>query len=301
MNPMVDGWMGDDWFHNGAFRQQMMPLRLRARTADPQGRREVVGRGHSTTTTRSCEAGSAGELGAPPRAWTSSASGGSCSSIPTYDAYLARPGASTGCSPQQPLEVPTLIVHSLWDQEDIYGAIAVYEAIEPKDTANDKVFLVLGPWYHGQSIRDGSSPRRDRVRQRHRRAGSAAKCCCPFLDQYLKDGAPTADVAPVIAFETGTNQWRRLDAWPAGCRRGVLANRHRSISAPVAKPASAAPARGDAGVRRVCLRSRPSRCRIARGRSARTGRRVDLAAAGWSTISATPPTAPTCSPSSPSR
>src|SRR5436190_5924410 len=24
MNPMVDGWMGDDWFHNGAFRQQMM-------------------------------------------------------------------------------------------------------------------------------------------------------------------------------------------------------------------------------------------------------------------------------------
>ena len=25
MNTMVDGWIGDDWFHNGAFRQQMMP------------------------------------------------------------------------------------------------------------------------------------------------------------------------------------------------------------------------------------------------------------------------------------
>src|SRR3954465_6179527 len=25
MNPMVDGWRGDDWFHNGAFRQQNMP------------------------------------------------------------------------------------------------------------------------------------------------------------------------------------------------------------------------------------------------------------------------------------
>src|SRR5258708_1055334 len=24
MNPMVDGWMGDDWFHNGAFREQGM-------------------------------------------------------------------------------------------------------------------------------------------------------------------------------------------------------------------------------------------------------------------------------------
>src|ERR1700719_5210186 len=25
MNPMVDGWMGDDWFHYGAFRQMNMP------------------------------------------------------------------------------------------------------------------------------------------------------------------------------------------------------------------------------------------------------------------------------------
>jgi putative CocE/NonD family hydrolase len=24
-SPMVDGWMGDDWFHNGAFRQTMLP------------------------------------------------------------------------------------------------------------------------------------------------------------------------------------------------------------------------------------------------------------------------------------
>ena len=28
MNPMVDGWMGDDWFHNGAFREQNMPYIL---------------------------------------------------------------------------------------------------------------------------------------------------------------------------------------------------------------------------------------------------------------------------------
>jgi predicted acyl esterase len=24
-SPMVDGWMGDDWFHNGAFREQNLP------------------------------------------------------------------------------------------------------------------------------------------------------------------------------------------------------------------------------------------------------------------------------------
>jgi uncharacterized protein len=44
----------------------------------------------------------------------------------------------------------------------------------------------------------------------------------PFLAQYLKDGAPKADLAPVTAFETGTNQWRRLDRWPLACENGCL-------------------------------------------------------------------------------
>jgi hypothetical protein len=119
----------------------------------------------------------------------------------------------------QPLKVPVMLVNSLWDQEDIYGAIAVYKAIKPKDTSNDKVFLVMGPWHHGQEIGDGSTLgalkfnsdtglyfRREILR--------------PFLDQYLKDGAAKADVPPVSAFETGTNTWRRLSAWPAGCASG---------------------------------------------------------------------------------
>src|SRR5262249_17464111 len=106
-----------------------------------------------------------------------------------------------------------------WDQEDIYGDIAVYKAIEPKDTNNDKVFLVLGPWHHGQEIEDGSSLgalkfnsdtglyfRREILR--------------PFLDHFLKDDAPALAVAPVTAFETGTNAWRRLTAWPSGCASG---------------------------------------------------------------------------------
>src|SRR5438045_4174186 len=106
-----------------------------------------------------------------------------------------------------------MLVHSLWDQEDIYGAIAVYKAIEPKDTNNDKVFLVMGPWHHGQEIGDGSTLGALKFhtdtayyfRQNILR---------PFLDKYLKDGAPAADVAPVIAYETGTNQWRRLPSSP---------------------------------------------------------------------------------------
>jgi uncharacterized protein len=42
----------------------------------------------------------------------------------------------------------------------------------------------------------------------------------PFLDQYLKDGAPKAGIAPVVAFETGTNIWRNLKSWPSGCASG---------------------------------------------------------------------------------
>src|SRR4029079_16643765 len=118
----------------------------------------------------------------------------------------------------RPLKTPVMLVHSLWDQEDIYGAPAVYKAIEPKDTANDKVFLVIGPWYHGQQISDGSSLGALKF-------GSDTalyfrqKILRPFLDQYLKDGAPKADVASVTAFETGTNEWRRLSAWPAIAER----------------------------------------------------------------------------------
>ena len=43
MNPMVDGWMGDDWFHNGAFREQMM-LYISASGGRAWQRCAVVGR-----------------------------------------------------------------------------------------------------------------------------------------------------------------------------------------------------------------------------------------------------------------
>ena len=46
----------------------------------------------------------------------------------------------------QPLQVPVMWLQELWDQEDLWGAIHCYEAVEPKDAANDKNYLVMGPW-----------------------------------------------------------------------------------------------------------------------------------------------------------
>src|SRR5215467_12066152 len=209
MNPMVDGWMGDDWFHNGAFRQQNLPyIYEQEATRDNKAKWWVS---HFDDYDEYMHAGSAGELGREHSLeqvgfWRK------LLEHPSYDSWWQQQAMDKTLA-EQPLKVPTMLVHSLWDQEDIYGAPAVYNAIKPKDTNNDKVFLVMGPWHHGQEIGDGSTLGALKFhtdtayyfRQNILR---------PFLDQYLKDGAPAGDIAPVTAYETGTNQWRRLASWP---------------------------------------------------------------------------------------
>jgi len=215
MNPMVDGWMGDDWFHNGAFRQQMMPYvysqeATRANSA-------LWWSSHHDDYDMFMQAGSAGELGRR-RGLEQVGFWRKLLEHPSYDAFWQAQALDKRLA-AEPLNVPVMLVHSLWDQEDIYGAIAVYRAIEPKDASNDKVFLVMGPWHHGQEIDDGSSLGALRF-ESNTALAFRRDILRPFLDQYLKDGAPKADVAPVTAFETGTNTWRRLPAWPAGCPSG---------------------------------------------------------------------------------
>jgi uncharacterized protein len=215
MNPMVDGWRGDDWFHNGAFRQQMMPY-----IYEQEATRDNTLKwwsNHGDDYDQYMEAGSAGELGRS-RGLEQTEFWRKILEHPAYDAFW-RGQAMDAVLAAQPLKVPTMLVHGLWDQEDIYGAPAVYRAIEPKDAANDMVFLVAGPWYHGQEIHDGSALGPIRF-------GSDTsltfrrEVLAPFLAQHLKEGARKADVAPVTVFETGTNAWRRFSAWPAGCVSG---------------------------------------------------------------------------------
>jgi putative CocE/NonD family hydrolase len=91
--------------------------------------------------------------------------------------------------------------------------MAVYKALEPKDTANDRVFLVMGPWHHGQEIDEGSTLGALKFNS-DTALYFRQEVLAPFLARYLKDNAPKADVAPVTAFETGTNAWRRLPNWP---------------------------------------------------------------------------------------
>lgn len=227
MNPMVDGWRGDDWFHNGAFRLINFPYiynQLASRKGTEQWKST-----HFDEYELYLQ-GSAGELG-QRRGLDQLGFWQKLLAHPSYDAFW-RDQAMDRVLAQHPLKVPVMIVHSLWDQEDIYGAPAVYGTLEKKDAGNDKVFLVIGPWRHGGAIGDGSAlgPIRfdSDTAMTFRR-----EILLPFLDYYLKDGAPrpgaaagaplgAPPVAPVTAFETGTNKWRRLTAWPSGCPRGCV-------------------------------------------------------------------------------
>jgi uncharacterized protein len=215
MNPMVDGWRGDDWFHNGAFRQQNMPYIYEQEATRKNDAKWWTG--HFDDYDLYMQSGSAGELG-KLHGLEQAGFWRKILEHPSYDAFW-RDQAVDQILAAQPLKVPVMLVDSLWDQEDIYGAIAVYKAIKPKDTNNDKVFLVLGPWHHGQEIGDGS-----RLGPLRFNSDTALyfrqEILRPFLDQYLKDGAPKANVPPVSAFETGTNTWRKLNSWPSCCAGG---------------------------------------------------------------------------------
>jgi uncharacterized protein len=242
MNPMVDGWKGDDWFHNGAFREQGLSYIF-----EQEATRDNTAKwwsSHYDDYDMFMEAGSAGEVGRRHKLeqvgfWRKIVE------HPAYDAFWQEQAMDKMLA-KQALKVPVMLVASLWDQEDIYGAIAVYKAIKPKDTNNDKVFLVMGPWHHGQEIGDGStlgalkfgSDTGLYFRQNILR---------PFLDQYLRDGAPKANVPPVSAFETGTNTWRQLQAWPAGCGSGCTVRATPLYLGAGLKLSFSVPSAGDTG------------------------------------------------------
>ena len=212
-NPMVDPWMGDDWFHNGALRQTYADYIFEQTATKSSDDKWAAPRYDAYETWLS--AGSAGALG--------HALG--MDQLPFWKRLIAHPAYDHYWSAQavdkilgaHPLTVPTLYVHSQWDQEDIYGATATFSATWAQGgTSRDNSLLVIGPWRHGGGSRDGANLGAIKFNGDTGR-WFRRNVLLPFLDSHLKDDAPKADIAPVTAFETGTNIWRRYDQWPQSC------------------------------------------------------------------------------------
>jgi putative CocE/NonD family hydrolase len=211
--PMTDVWMGDDFFHNGAFREtygfdyvQELEAQKTNGTVDAKGDQFDFFLQHMS--------------------FSGAANAAGMTNLPTAKMFLTQPAYTKfwqDMAVQKRLskpEVPTLEVGGYWDQEDMWGTQAEYAALRPNEPANDpqhKVFMVLGPWNHGGwSRRTANSLASDfgkvsygsEINTYYRQNLEAA-----FFEFYLK-GKPGFDLKDTASFRTGENAWHRYDVWP---------------------------------------------------------------------------------------
>jgi hypothetical protein len=132
---------------------------------------------------------------------------------PTYNEFW-RGQAVQDLLARTELKLPVMLVHGLFDQEDNFGGIAAYRALEAKDRNNDMVYLAAGPWNHGQSQGEGSSLGAIKW-DSDTSLWFRNRVLLPFWDQHLKGIAPAQPTPPVLAFDTGANEWRTYRSWPA--------------------------------------------------------------------------------------
>ncbi|MBY0519201.1 MAG: CocE/NonD family hydrolase [Sphingomonas sp.] len=213
-SPMIDGWMGDDWFHYGAFRLANIGWIAEQTGYKGEGREPPSGAFDDYETFR--QVGSAGD-------WASQSG---FAQLPAWQKLVAHPAYDAFWQGQaldklvaaNPSDVPTIWEQGLWDQEDMYGAITTFEALVKAGKAGNN-HLAMGPWRHSGANYDGSTlgPLQfdgDTALQWRR------DMLVPFFNRYLKDGAPAYEAPPVLIYNTGDNRWDRLKSWPLACETG---------------------------------------------------------------------------------
>jgi putative CocE/NonD family hydrolase len=202
--PMIDVWMGDDFFHNGAFRETY-------------GYDYVLGMESSKENAFSKLDQDAYDFFLHSGSFEGAAKRDGVDKLPTCVAFLQHPAYDEFWRARgvewhlDQVTIPTLFVGGFWDQEDMFGPQESYAKIEPHDARHEN-FLVIGPWNHGQwggttrhlgDIQFGE-PTTDEFRERYE---------APFFAYYLKD-EPGFSLKNAAAFESGSNRWREYTHWP---------------------------------------------------------------------------------------
>jgi uncharacterized protein len=212
-SPMVDGWMGDDWFHYGAFRQPN--LDYIAQQTEQHDKGSAVPRTARDDYEEFLTAGSPGAY-AQANGFDQLGFWKKLVAHPAYDAFW-QAQALDRLIAAHPSNVPTMWEQGLWDQEDMWGANHAWLALKAVGHESNN-WLVLGPWYHSQANHFGWNTGVFKwpgdTAQQFRR-----DIVLPFFDQYLK-GATPAKLARVTIYSPVQSRWQDFATWPSACESG---------------------------------------------------------------------------------
>jgi putative CocE/NonD family hydrolase len=203
---MGDTWLGDDFFHNGAFRLSY--------GFEYTALLESSNENFSFAFDRFDVYDFYLRLGALRNANTKYFHG----KLPTWNEFVAHPSYddfwkrhAVAYGLKEPT-VPNLNVAGWWDQEDFYGPMATYARLEKSDSKHLN-YLVAGPWNHGgwgggpgKSL--GEIPFGSDTSVYFRQ-----KIEVPWFEYWLKDKG-SLPLKEALLFQTGTNNWRQFDSWP---------------------------------------------------------------------------------------
>ena len=212
-SPMVDGWMGDDWLHYGAFR--LTNIGWLGGQTGYKGEGKAPRSGADWDDYDNFRHISAGDW-AKASGYDQLPFWNRMVQHPAYDGFWSGQALDVLLA-QNPSNVPTLWEQGLWDQEDMYGAIHSYEALVKAGHAGNN-FIVMGPWRHSQINRTG------RELGPFQWNGDTAQqyrddMVLPLFDHYLKDGPAFTPPAATI-YNTAENHWDRFGQWPLACAKG---------------------------------------------------------------------------------
>lgn len=206
-SPMIDGWMGDDWFHYGAFRQVNLDYFTGQTSKTAKG--ENVQRGGADDYQNFLDVGSAGEW-AKRNGFEQLGFWNRLSAHPAYDAFWQGQALDRFVA-AKPANIPTMWLQGLWDQEDMYGAVVTWEKLNAKGLSNNH--LVMGPWAHSQV-----NGRADTLGPMKWKGDTAADfrrdVLIPFFDTYLKDRPAATPLPPVMIYNPAENHWDSFAKWP---------------------------------------------------------------------------------------
>ncbi|HEY8558980.1 MAG TPA: CocE/NonD family hydrolase [Pyrinomonadaceae bacterium] len=201
--PVTDLWMGDDFFHHGAFRQTYAHEWAVPLESAKSGGRVSFDKPDMYDWYFDLKKlpALAADLSARSHSWKAFLE------HPEYDEYWQKRAAQLYL---KETSVPTMVVGGWWDQEDLFGPLATYRALEKTDR-DDQVFLVMGPWNHGgwggRGRRLGAIDFGSDTGVYYR-----AEIQAPFFAYHLK-GKGALKLAEATVFQSGSNRWMSYDSW----------------------------------------------------------------------------------------